>query len=718
MRATQEKTKQNSLHLGYSSSAISAMSVNDQCRLCHENVRIKGNIVHSKLIFNKEANQKSIDERLTELGLTLLQVQVRSCRICSRCVRLIGRLEDALANFRGWQKAEEEPLSEQSSETLVSAKTPVAHKRNREPTPSKLRPQPRTPTAPPATKLSRPTTENRARQSVTEVVIYYASRPKGVRIVCQDDTAGMVEAIAKKNWSVAANHLTRHKELFGPLSENILQIIEDECKNICNPFKDSMLSKSSAADLKAFSFENLQADLQRLSPFVFSIFLRITKQSANIACAAAAIALKGREPRLSAFSYYVNGVLQYAGVKKAAFKRLSKLGIATYYTSAVRKQKELASTCGEDFQLLKVANEIFLKEHEDTSTANGGSVPGRENQGTKGATRTSTLDDSVGDLDEAMHSMKPFVLSDEPRQSTQENTTVTQQAIGVTTTPLQMEQQPGSDNVTAVLAFSTITDTEMADLGVAIVPEEAPTEPTLPCTYSIIFDNLDFFSHTHHQSINRANQSIHWIHHIAVEDRVPSNHLSRHKPTQPLTDYNIGKSLPSLDSQAQMRCDYVVLGSRILTKYLNAFKPLSAIVVHHIPHQYSAEMSEHSTHHPLGLLFKDENQSTELADVLQHLQNEYVPKGPDGPQSILVGGDRLTEGNSRGIQWAFAEGENVDDRLEGLVFKFEDWHAIRNLFEIYHRVFYKEGSARDHGTLLANMNKLRFFSFTDEPQPP
>ena len=60
----------------------------------------------------------------------------------------------------------------------------------------------------------------------------------------------------------------------------------------------------------------------------------------------------------------------------------------------------------------------------------------------------------------------------------------------------------------------------------------------------------------------------------------------------------------------------------------------------------------------------------------------YAPKGPDGLESILVGGDRLTEGNSRNLQWSFAEGESVEDRLEGLVFKFEDWHAIRNLFEV------------------------------------
>lgn len=60
----------------------------------------------------------------------------------------------------------------------------------------------------------------------------------------------------------------------------------------------------------------------------------------------------------------------------------------------------------------------------------------------------------------------------------------------------------------------------------------------------------------------------------------------------------------------------------------------------------------------------------------------YVPMGPDGPESILVGGDRLTEGNSRSILWAFAEGGTPDHRLDGLVCKFEDWHAIRNLFEV------------------------------------
>ncbi|KAM4532471.1 B-cell CLL/lymphoma 7 protein family member A isoform 2-T2 [Fundulus diaphanus] len=369
------------------------MSVNDRCRLCTENLRIKGNITHSKLIFNSDGRQKSIEGRLTELGLKLVKVPERSCRICLRCFRSIGRLEETLATFREWKRSEEQPTSGQSTSTAVSANA-CTQQRDREPTPLKLHSQPRTLTAPPAPNLLRPVTEDRARQSVTEVVIRYPSRPKGDRIVCQDSTAGIVEAIAKKNWSRAANQLTRHKELFGALSENILQVIEGECKKVCSPLADSTLSRSSAEDLKAFSFGSLQADLRRVSPFLFSVFLRTAKQSANHACAAAAIALRGREPRLSAFSYYVNSVLQCAGVKKAAFKRLCKLGITTTYANAVKKKMELANACAED-------------------------------------------------LDGAMHNIEQFVLSDEPAQSTQENIAVTQQ--GLTTTPLKMEQQPGAE---------------------------------------------------------------------------------------------------------------------------------------------------------------------------------------------------------------------------------------------------------------------------------
>ncbi|XP_063076085.1 uncharacterized protein LOC134466120 [Engraulis encrasicolus] len=230
---------------------------------------------------------------------------------------------------------------------------------------------------------------------------------------------------------------------------------------------------------------------------------------------------------------------------------------------------------------------------------------------------------------------------------------------------------------------------------------------TTPHTYSIIFDNLDFFMHTHHQSTLHSNKSIHWIHHIAVQDRVPIYHLANDKPIGNLLDYDLNLSLPSQNEQMQMRREFIVFTSRILSSYLSVFKPFSNVVVRHIPHQYSAEMAQHSTDYPLGLLFKDENKSADLAEVLHHFQNTYVPKRPDGISTILVGGDRLSEANSRNLQWAYANGLNTEERLDGMEFMFEDWHAIRMLFQIHYKVFFSEKSAKDHGTLCANMTKLR-----------
>ena len=136
----------------------------------------------------------------------------------------------------------------------------------------------------------------------------------------------------------------------------------------------------------------------------------------------------------------------------------------------------------------------------------------------------------------------------------------------------------------AVLPFSDLNTREFM-LAVRPPPE----------TYSIVFDNLDFFCGTHHQSSKNSNKTFHWIHHLAVRDRIPTFQLSDHKPNQDLIHYDVGKSLPSVLTQEHMRKEFIVLASRMLTTHLDAFKPLAKVVVHHIPHQYSDEMAKRST---------------------------------------------------------------------------------------------------------------------------
>ncbi|XP_060758693.1 uncharacterized protein LOC132869364 [Neoarius graeffei] len=231
-------------------------------------------------------------------------------------------------------------------------------------------------------------------------------------------------------------------------------------------------------------------------------------------------------------------------------------------------------------------------------------------------------------------------------------------------------------------------------------------QSTPPHTYSIILDNLDFFMHAHHQSTRHSNKSIHWIHHIAVQDRIPTYHLPNDNPCVDLLQYDLKMSFPGPETQLFMRREFIVLGSRILTQYLAAFRSFSRVVVRNIPHQYSEQMSQPSTDYPLGLIFKNENKTSDLSEALRHIQHKYVPNCPDGVSTVLVGGDRLTETNCRNIQWSFADGADEKERMERMVFMFEDWHAIRVLFEIHFKMFFSETSGKDHGTLCANMTKL------------
>lgn len=136
----------------------------------------------------------------------------------------------------------------------------------------------------------------------------------------------------------------------------------------------------------------------------------------------------------------------------------------------------------------------------------------------------------------------------------------------------------------------------MAELGVSTLPAESNKQSSPPPSFSLILDNLDFFIRTHHQSLAKENKSIHWIHHMAVEDRVPIFQLSTDKPVQSVIDYDIIRSLPGADTQENMRLEFIVIGSRILTQHLLAFEPLSSVVVRHMPHQYSTEMSAPSVH--------------------------------------------------------------------------------------------------------------------------
>ena len=51
-------------------------------------------------------------------------------------------------------------------------------------------------------------------------------------------------------------------------------------------------------------------------------------------------------------------------------------------------------------------------------------------------------------------------------------------------------------------------------------------------------------------------------------------------------------------------------------------------------------------------------------------------------------GDQLFEERGRNVQWAFGDGANQYDRLEGLRTEFADWHAKFTLYKVLYIIQY------------------------------
>jgi hypothetical protein len=91
------------------------------------------------------------------------------------------------------------------------------------------------------------------------------------------------------------------------------------------------------------------------------------------------------------------------------------------------------------------------------------------------------------------------------------------------------------------------------------------------------------------------------------------------------------------------------------------------------------------------LVFKNENLNDAVVQILDAVQDEYVPKkkvqsnsetNVDIIEPILFGGDQLTEERARNGQAARADGDTDLEKLRGLVPKVEVWHAIRLLYQV------------------------------------
>ena len=90
------------------------------------------------------------------------------------------------------------------------------------------------------------------------------------------------------------------------------------------------------------------------------------------------------------------------------------------------------------------------------------------------------------------------------------------------------------------------------------------------------------------------------------------------------------------------------------------------------------------------MLPKNENKNEDMVDILETIQEKYVPSSQTNTTSetsvsdnfIFFGGDQLTEERARNVQKAKADGATSKERIDTVWPKNEDWHAIRTAYRV------------------------------------
>ena len=108
--------------------------------------------------------------------------------------------------------------------------------------------------------------------------------------------------------------------------------------------------------------------------------------------------------------------------------------------------------------------------------------------------------------------------------------------------------------------------------------------------FVIAFDNIDLELKVKNMTMSKQNRDIHWVNHKMFINRVHGNSLPCDGPRCDLSEVSNSNFLPSIKDQKRQRFNYIVLVSRILTQYFDAFGPLKDVCIQHIPHKYSKEV--------------------------------------------------------------------------------------------------------------------------------
>ena len=104
--------------------------------------------------------------------------------------------------------------------------------------------------------------------------------------------------------------------------------------------------------------------------------------------------------------------------------------------------------------------------------------------------------------------------------------------------------------------------------------------------FVIAYDNIDLEIPRKNMTMAKQNRDVHWVNHQMFLNRVSGNLSPNEAPQRDL------QAVPNASDQLRQRFNYIVLVSRMLVEYFDAFQPLKDACMQHMPHKQSKEMSQ------------------------------------------------------------------------------------------------------------------------------
>ena len=121
-----------------------------------------------------------------------------------------------------------------------------------------------------------------------------------------------------------------------------------------------------------------------------------------------------------------------------------------------------------------------------------------------------------------------------------------------------------------------------------LTPQSHLTTPS--CKF--VIDNIDSTVKPRYMREDSQNQSLPYMQVYAVRDRIDFSDISK---APPATEKNLYSFLPTSDEYQILKENMAILVAHILVDHISFFsEDFKGLVTRHIPHQYSAQMSQKS----------------------------------------------------------------------------------------------------------------------------